>query len=161
MLLPRVAAVVVGAALLAVSAVQSDAQRDERRWELLGEKSVGFLVDRDVIALDQDEGWYKEKRYRRLRLSIARNDIHLNSIRVVYFNKYAENFKVDRTIRENEDYLVRLDGERGFLRRIELSYRSRPSFDGRAQVKVYGQPARYRDRDDVVVAKDRDRDDIV
>jgi hypothetical protein len=163
MLLPRVTALIVGAALLATaSSSMSEAQQGERRWELLGEKTVGFLVDRDVIALDQDEGWYKEKRYRRLRLSVDRNDIHLNGIRLVYFNKYAEDIKVDRTIRENDEYLLRLDGDRGFVRRIELSYRSRPSFEGRARVKVYGQPVRYRDRDDVVaIEKDRDRDDVV
>jgi len=159
------ATMVITSALLFVVALssQSQAQRDDRRWELLGEKTVGFLVDRDVIALDQDEGWYRERRYRRLKLSVDSNDVHLNRIRLVYFNNYAEDFRVDRTIRENEDYILRLDGERGFLRRIDLSYRSRPSFEGRARVKIYGEPAQYgnRDRDDVVAGKRRDRDDVV
>ncbi len=160
--LPRVTAVVAGALLLAaLGSSAAQAQRDERRWELLGEKSVGFLVDRDVIALDQDEAWYKEKRYRGLRLTVDRNDLHLNRIRLVYFNNYAEDFNVGRTIRQNDEFRLRLDDQRGYLRRIELNYRSRPSFDGRAQVKLYGEPVRYRGRDDVVVAKDRDRDDVV
>lgn len=164
MLLARATTVITGALLLAVAlSSQSQAQRDERRWELLGEKTVGFLVDQDVIALDQNEDWYREKRYRRLKLSVDRNDVHLNRIRLVYFNNYAEDFRVNRTVRENEDYILRLDGERGFLRRIDLSYRSRPSFEGRARVKIYGEPARdgNRDRDDVVAGKRRDRDDVV
>ena len=162
MLFPRVIAVMAGAMLLAaVSSSESEAQRDDRRWELLGEKSVGFLVDRDVIALDQDDAWYKEKRYRRLRLAVDRNDLHLNSIRLVYFNDHSEDFRVDRAIREDDDFRLRLNGDRGFLRRIELSYRSRPSFNGRARVKLYGELVRYRGRDDVVGAKNRDRDNIV
>jgi hypothetical protein len=35
-----------------------------------------------------------------------------------------------------------LRGERSYLRRIEMTYRSRPSFRGQAVVKVYGEPAR-------------------
>src|SRR5262245_51603393 len=112
MLLTRMTAVVIGALLLgAIGSSSSQAQRDERRWELLGEKVVGFLVDRDVIALDQDERWYKEKRYRRLRIAVDRNDVYLNRMRLVYFNDYAEDFRVERTVGEGEDFLVRLDGD--------------------------------------------------
>src|SRR5262249_43189846 len=34
-------------------------------------------------------------------------------------------------------------GERKYLQRIEMIYRSRPSFEGRAIMKVYGEPARF------------------
>jgi hypothetical protein len=143
-----------------VWASPSMAQGDERRWELLGEKTVGFLGDRDVISLDQDDDWYREKGYRRLRLSVDRNDIHVNRIRLVYFNNFAESFRVDRTVREDGELNLRLGGNRGYLRRVEISYRSRPSFEGRARVRIYGQLASVRDRDDLD-RNDIDRDDVV
>ena len=45
-----------------------------------------FGLERDVIKLDQDDDWYKDRRYRRIRFDVENNDIHLNRVRLVYFN---------------------------------------------------------------------------
>jgi hypothetical protein len=49
---------------------------------------------------------------------------------------------VDRLIRRGESLPVDLRGERSYLRRIEMTYRSRPDFRGRATIRVFGEPAR-------------------
>mgnify|MGYP007030177369 CR=1 FL=1 len=43
-------------------------------WVLLGEKSVGFRIDRDVIRINHNEDWYRERAFRRLHLVAERNE---------------------------------------------------------------------------------------
>jgi hypothetical protein len=110
---------------------------------LLGEKAVGFRVDRDAIVINHPADWYKDRAFRRLHLIAQRSDIHLMSVRLVYMNGYTEDFRVDRLLREGQDEMIDLRGDRKYLQRIEMVYRSRPSFEGRAIMKVYGVPARF------------------
>jgi len=109
---------------------------------LLGQKSVGFLVDRDVIDVGKSEDWFRNRAFRTLHFAAERNDLHLLSIRLVYMNGYQEVLKVDRTVRAGRQMPVDLRGEKSFLRRIEMVYRSRPSLRGQAVIKVYGEPVR-------------------
>jgi hypothetical protein len=150
----RLSALAAALALAGALAADAVAQRrdrdgdDDRRgergnWVLLGEKSVSFKVDHDVINIGHGEDWYRHRGFRRLHLIAERSDIHLLAVRLVYFNGNSEDFPVDRTIREGQDQPIDLRGERKYLRRIELVYRSRPTFEGRAVMKVYGVPARF------------------
>src|SRR5262249_21251847 len=126
---------------------RDDRRARERGWELLGENTVGFRVDRDVINLGQDEDWFKDRRYRALHFSAEGNDIYMIGIRLVYLNGLGEDFRVARLIRQGEELPMDLRGERSYLARIEMTYRSRPDFRGQALIKVYGEPARRRSPD--------------
>ena len=119
-----------------------EARRRERRWELLGEKRVGFLVDRDVIRLRQGEDWYRERRYRTLHFVADGNDVYMIRIRLVYLNGHSEEFPVEKAIRQGEELPIDLRGERGYIGRIEMTYRARPDFRGAAVIKVYGERSR-------------------
>ena len=62
-----VLAMVLVLVLMGVLATAADAQRwrereRDRGWMLLGEKDVGFGVDRDVIRIGQGEDWYRDRR---------------------------------------------------------------------------------------------------
>jgi hypothetical protein len=70
------------------------------------------------------------------------NDVHLISVRLVYFNGFGEDYRVDTLIRNGQDQAIELRGDRSFVRQIEMVYRSRPGFGGRAVMKVYGEPTR-------------------
>ena len=80
-----VAALAIALVLMGVLASTADAQRwrereRERGWlVLLGEKSVGFGVDRDVIRIGQCEDWYRDRRFRTLHFIADRNDVHMMS----------------------------------------------------------------------------------
>lgn len=132
-------------------ALPASAQRHSNDWVVLGEQEVGFRVDRDTIRVAREGA-----RFSQLRISAERNDVHLISLRLVYQNGYAEEFRVDREIRSGGDALpVDLRGERSYLKDIELVYRARPNFQGRAVVRVYGElhggfrrDDRHADRDD-------------
>jgi Protein of unknown function (DUF2541) len=120
-----------------------DANRGGRpELVLLGEQQVGFRVDRDVINIGQNEDWYRSRAFRNLHFRAERNDVHMMNIRVVYMNGFAEEFRTDRLIRNGQDLVVDLRGERSFIRSIEMVYRARPNFEGRAVVKVYGEAVR-------------------
>ena len=121
------------------------AQRDrDRDWDLLGEKIVGFAVDRDVINIGQSEEWFRDRSYRALRFQVERSDVHMIAVRLVYLNGHVEDLRVDRQIRAGGQFAIDLRGERSYLRQIEMTYRSRLNFRGQAMIKVYGEPARRR-----------------
>lgn len=114
----------------------------ERGWLLLGEKSVGFRVDRDIIAVGQSEEWFRDRAFRRLHLVAQRSEIRMIALRVIYLNGFAEDLRLDQVIPAGGDLAVDLKGDRSFIRQIEMTYRARPSFRGRAIIKVYGEPVR-------------------
>jgi hypothetical protein len=150
----KVAAVLAGLVLAGVLASDASAQRrdrdrdDDRRgggrsdWVLLGEKSVGFRVDRDVIRINQSEDWYRSRAFRTLHFKAEGNDIHMMSIRLVYMNGWGEDFRVDRLIRQGDELPLDLRGDRSFLRQIEMTYRARPDFRGEAVIRVFGEQSR-------------------
>jgi hypothetical protein len=144
----RLSALAAALALVGAFAADAVAQRDWRgerdrdRWVLLGERTVNFRAERDAIEISQGEDWWRDRGFRRLHLVAERSDIHLMELRLVYVNGFSEDVRVDREIREGQDQPIELRGERKYLRRIEFIYRSRPSFEGRAVMKVYGVPAR-------------------
>jgi Protein of unknown function (DUF2541) len=113
-----------------------------RGWTLLGEQTVGFRAERDVIEVGQTEEWHRSRQFRSLHLIAQRNDIYMKALRVTYINGHVEEFVIDRTIPAGTDSEVDLRGERSYIRRIEMVYRARPSFRGQAVMKVYGDPGR-------------------
>ena len=149
----RIASSVAIALLLLLEPASAQRERDRPgageldREVLLGEKSVGFRVDRDTINIGQSEDWFRNRSFRSLRFHADRNDVHMMAVRIVYLNGHAQDVRVDRRIRAGGDLRVDLRGDRSYLKQIEMTYRSRPNFEGQAVVRVYGEPARRRDGD--------------
>ncbi len=103
---------------------------------LFGVQGVGFGVDRDVIRVGNEVG-----KFDRLRMRVLDNDIHINEIKVIYNNGEPDLLAVDADIPKNSfTKWLSLKGDR-FIKEIQLSYRSRPSFKGQATVEVYGEYA--------------------
>jgi len=143
-----VAALATALVLSGVLASDASAQRwrereRDRGWVMLGEKDVGFGVDRDVIRVGQGEEWYRDRRFRTLHFIAEGNDVHMMSVRLVYFNGYGEDFRVDQVIRQGDDMPIDLRGERSYIQRIEMVYRARPNFRGQAVIRVFGEPSRF------------------
>jgi len=134
------------ALLLMLLAGPSAAQRGPGggdRWVTLGEQKVGFMVDRDVLRINQNEDWFRrEGPFSDLRLTAERNDIHLINVRVVYLNGFAEDFRIDQLLRQRQSINIDLRGERSYLRQIEFVYRSRLNFKGEARLRIDARVAR-------------------
>jgi hypothetical protein len=112
----------------------------QRSWVLLGEQSVTFRGDRDVIKLANDETWYRTRSFDKLHFISAQGDIQLEEIRITYINGYTETVRVNREIKRSAALTLDLPGRRSYLKEIEMRYRTSPGSDARGLVRVFGEP---------------------
>ena len=112
-------------------------RRDDRgkgKWADLGCKSVGFLIDRDVIKVGRREG-----RFKAIRLNVSGNSVYINDVKVIYSNGAPDELRVRNEIREGgQTRPLDLKGRERSIDRIELIYRAKPNFRGKAKVCVEG-----------------------
>jgi len=105
---------------------------------MFGYQNVGFAIDRDVIKVGGDVG-----KFGRIRLRVIGNEIHIDSLKVVYVDGQSEDIAIDADVKASTKTpwfdLRRND----FIREIQMVYRSKPNLDGQARVEVTGQ---YADR---------------
>jgi hypothetical protein len=88
-------------------------------WNELGCKSVGFLIDRDVVNVDSSEF------YRALRLRSTGFDIEMLEMNVRFANGQRDTYRVNAIIRSGErSRPIDLRGERRRITAIEFIYRS-------------------------------------
>jgi hypothetical protein len=100
----------------------AEPQRSE--WVLLGEQTVSFSADRDVINVGRDEGTFS-----RLRVDARNNDIYLYGLRVVFGNRTEQRIQVNQLIPAGgrpADF--DLQGDRRGILTITLDYKARPNF---------------------------------
>lgn len=114
----------------------AEAQRPDRRdgWELLGRQEVGLGVDRDVIKVGSRAGLFTK-----IALEVARNDVEIKDLTVIFHNGQKQDVKVRQFIRAGgRTRPIDLAGAGRFIDRIVLVYRSRPGSRDRAVVSVFG-----------------------
>ncbi|MDO8353969.1 MAG: hypothetical protein Q7T14_10945 [Aestuariivirga sp.] len=88
-------------------------------WNELGCKSVGFLIDRDVVNVGSQEF------YRALRLRSTGFDIEMLELNVRFANGQRDSYRVNAVIRSGERSTpIDLRGERRRIAAIEFIYRS-------------------------------------
>ncbi len=88
-------------------------------WNELGCKSVGFLIDRDVVNVSSADF------YRALRLRSTGFDIEMLELNVRFANGQRDSYRVDSIIRSGErSRPIDLRGERRRIAAIEFIYRS-------------------------------------
>lgn len=105
-----------------------------RNWEVLGCKSVGFAIDRDVIKVGRNEG-----RFRALKLRVREAPVEFLDVRVVFGDGKRQDIRVRQVIRAGQETRpIDLIGESRGIDRVELLYRSIPTFKGKAEVCVDG-----------------------
>ena len=104
---------------------------------MFGYQDVGFLVDKDVIKVGGNIG-----KFDRIRMRVLKNDVHLNSVKIVYLDGESEDVAVDADIKANtKTKWIELKNADRFIKEIQLSYRSKANFKGQARIEVTGQYA--------------------
>jgi hypothetical protein len=105
-------------------------------WVRLGCQSVGFNVDRDVVRVGRRDG-----RFRAIRLVVGGNEVFIFDLKVVYGNGVPDDLPVKAAIRAGgTSGKLDLKGAARNIDRVEIIYRARPDFRGRAEVCVDGEP---------------------
>jgi len=101
---------------------------------LFGVQDVGFLVDRDVIRVGAEIG-----KFDRIRLRVLRNEIFITDLKAIFDDGTTETLLSDAKIDAGRktDWIP-LD-HKGFIKEIQLVYRSKPNFNGQARVEVFGE----------------------
>lgn len=107
----------------------------KRNWELLGSQKVGFIADKDVIQVGRQDGDFFK-----IKLIVKDNEVEFKSVTVVYGNGARDDVPVRNHIRAGgETRAIDLKGGDRFIKRVELVYKSKPSFKGQATVELWGK----------------------
>lgn len=105
------------------------------RWEQLGCQTVQMTRDRDTIHVSRRDG-----QFRAIRLEAHGSDIHLEQVVVVYGNGETDRLAAPGYVRQGSATPpLGVRGDRRFIQRIDMVYRSVPNYRGQAQVCVSGQ----------------------
>jgi hypothetical protein len=129
-------AALVCAAVLVPEAMAQRRDRDRgQEWVQLGCQQVSFRGrDRDTIRVGRREG-----RFRAIRVAARGNDVEMRRLSVVYANGNPDELDVQRVVRSgSKTDAIDLKGRDRAIERVELTYRQRDDFGGRATVCVEG-----------------------
>jgi hypothetical protein len=103
-------------------------------WEELGCKSVGLFGGRDVIKVGRREG-----RFKSIKLKVSGNAVHIMDLTVNYTRGGPDSLRVRSEIRQGgETRALDLKGRERSIDNIELIYRAKPNFKGKARVCIEG-----------------------
>lgn len=106
-----------------------------RDWVQLGCQQVSFRGrDHDTVRVGRREG-----RFRAIRLVARGNDVEMRRLSVVYANGNPDDLDVQRVVRSGSktDPIDLKGGDRA-IQRIDMTYRQRDDFGGRATVCIEG-----------------------
>ncbi len=129
----HVKALTAGLGLLATAGLAAGPASAQGRWELLGTRSVGFQIDRDVVS-GRGQG-----RFSVLRLCVGNAPVHFRDVEVVFGNGERQNLAVNALVRPGAcSANLDLRGEARRIDHVNLVYNAASNFRGRAAVSVYG-----------------------
>ncbi len=103
-------------------------------WERLGCKTVGINVDKDRIDVGRKDGAFKS-----LKLKVRQAPIEFFGVRVVFGNGQRQDIQIKQKVPAGaESRPIDLAGDARGIQRVDLLYRSLPTFKGKAEVCVDG-----------------------
>jgi hypothetical protein len=104
----------------------------EEGWELLSERKVNFVRDKDEITVNN------RTLYTALRFKVENRDVHINDLKIYFQNGDKLEPNIDDDIQaETLSRVVDLGREGRYIDRIEFKYRTTGSvIKGRANVLV-------------------------
>jgi hypothetical protein len=118
-------------ALLSFTTIESNGFQ---QWNLIGEKKVSFLVDRDVIHVTGNDN------YRQIKLKIKDGPVHILDMDVHFEN--GDKFDVaikQKFANGGESRVIDLPGGSRNIKKIEFWYETRGFAKGRGRVQVWGR----------------------
>lgn len=103
-------------------------------WDLLGEQSVGFSVDRDTIRVGRREGFFSK-----IAVEVRGNDVEVLDLKVFFDRGPPQDVRVRELIRAgSRTRPLDLSGSERVIDRIQITYRARQNVRGEAKVAIYG-----------------------
>ena len=119
-------------ALVAATVFSEGMPRDS---VVLGERTVDYHTDRDVIPVGDYQGWFKD-----IGFWVEKNNIEVFNLEVTYGDGQRQRFGT-RLIFDagTRSRLIHLNGEKRRIRSISFTFKTVGSWlEGRARVVVFG-----------------------
>lgn len=121
-------------ALIAAVAASPWSTVHARDWQLLGQRSVRFLTDRDEIPVTAARG-----AFRRIKLRVLDAAVEFIQVEIMFSNGDRMDVPVRSLIRAGgETRAIDLPGRERFIRKVMLVYKTRPGARERATVELWG-----------------------
>ena len=107
----------------------------EEGWDLLGERKVDFVIDKDIIDV------HSSYRYTTLRFKVEAHDIKLNDLKIYYQNGDKLEPALDDIIPADQySREIELSRDGKFVTKIEFKYHTTGNIlKGRANLLVFGK----------------------
>lgn len=107
----------------------------EEGWELLGERKVNFVRDKDVLEINS------RNLFTAIRFHVEEKDVRINDLKIEFENGDRMAPALDDVIKAGEQSrVIQLAAEGRRIKNIEFKYRSMGSIlEGRANVVVTGR----------------------
>jgi hypothetical protein len=104
---------------------------------LFGHDDLELGIDREVVKVGGELG-----KFNRIRLRVVGNDVHVQTLRIVYEDRSHRDFTVDADIKTNtQSGWFDIDGAK-FIHEIQMTYRARPGLKGPTRIEVTGEYAK-------------------
>lgn len=104
-------------------------------WKFIGDKTVSFGVDRDVIHTGNTND-----EFRQLKLKVTDGPLKVYDMKVHFDNGEVQDIQLRSLIRKGgESRVIDLNGGIRRLRKIEFWYETKGFVRGRARVAVWGK----------------------
>ncbi len=117
--------------LVAAAPVQADG------WKVLGERTVSFSSDRDVISVRAEKGLYSK-----IKLQVRRRGVRLEDVTITYGDGSSHTLKVRSFIKAGgETRVFDLPGDARVIKKVSFLYRGRGCGRGKALVRLLGKQA--------------------
>ena len=102
---------------------------------VLGERTVDFRGDHDVIAVGDYKGWFKD-----IGFWVEKNNIEIFDLEVTYGDGQKQRLETRMIFDEGtRSRLIHLDGEKRRIRSISFTFKTvGRRLEGRARVVVFG-----------------------
>ena len=105
-------------------------------WEQLGCRTVGFAVDRDTIDAGRSDNPYTK-----IKLRVRLAPIEFHKVRMVFGNGGTQDIAIEQEVAAgSESRPIDLKGDARGIEKVNLFYRSIPTFKGAAEVCVIDRP---------------------
>lgn len=131
----RLAVLGSAVALALVTGTTAGTARQDRGWELLGQRMVTDRADHDLIPVTASRGDFKK-----IKVTVARASVDFRRMVVHFGNGADQDIELRHTIPAGgESRVIDLEGGDRVIRSVELWYDANTIRGRRAMVRVYGQ----------------------
>ena len=104
-------------------------------WKFIGDKSVRFGVDRDVIHCGN-----ANDDFRQIKLKVTDGPVKILDMKVYFDNDEVQDISIRKHIRQgDESRLIDLTGGLRHLKKIEFWYETKGFARGRSRVALWGR----------------------